>query len=243
MKVGLVEAGLTSYRLFDPFPEELIRRHAEKRVDYLFAPGEVPAQHLMQKRLAGQVVNTGYNTGRDALAIIENLNARQRSAHPVRAVMTLHRAETLSRPARLKKIVDHVVRLAPAIGPVEFYIHEPTRRSLARMGLLNELEQNDYFRLSALGSYPEFTRALASAHYVLTDGGSIQEEAAYLGKPCLILRKTTERKEGLARTAMLTSFDKERDLSFLRNVAVNSVPPDFDSAQMSASKLIVDTVT
>ena len=136
LRLALVEAGLSSGRLFEPFPEELIRRHVEKRADVLFAPDEDSAERLRKRRIKGEVVHTEYNTGRDALLLIAA--ARDNSAEqstPVSTVLTLHRAETISRPSRLREIIGHVIRLAPEIGPIRFFLHEPTRRALVRANL------------------------------------------------------------------------------------------------------------
>lgn len=241
LRVGLIEAGLSSGNWLDPFPEELIRRHVERRADVLFAPDQGAAAHLMTRLPNGNIVNTGYNTGRDALLItIDAYAQRYVGAKPVSTVLTLHRAETLGRGSQLRKIIDHVVRLAPEIGPIRFFLHEPTRRALARTGLLETLCNNPNFELAPLGSYPEFTNALSRANYVLTDGGSIQEEASYLGKRCLILRKTTERQQGIGTTAKLTSLNVDEDLSFLRSG--NQVVSDMAKAgeALEAARIIVD---
>jgi UDP-N-acetylglucosamine 2-epimerase (non-hydrolysing) len=241
LRVGLIEAGLSSGNRLDPFPEELIRRHVERRADILFAPDQGAAARLIRRLPKGNIVSTGYNTGRDALLItIDAYAQRYEETKPVSTVLTLHRAETLGRRSQLRKIIHHVVRLAPEIGPIRFFLHEPTRRALARTRLLETLSNNPNFELVPLGSYPEFTNALARASYVLTDGGSIQEEASYLGKRCLILRRTTERQQGIGTTAMLTSLDVDEDLTFLRsgNQAMSDMAKQGKS--LDAARIIVD---
>ncbi|MGD8828627.1 MAG: UDP-N-acetylglucosamine 2-epimerase, partial [Gammaproteobacteria bacterium] len=88
-----------------------------------------------------------------------------------------------------------------------------------------------------LRSYPEFIEILRSARWVLTDGGSIQEEASYLGKPCLILRERTERPHGVGTTAKLASFNAATDAAFLRAVECVEERP---TCTMSASTIIAD---
>ena len=216
LRVGLVEAGLSSGNCLDPFPEEMIRRHVEKRADFLFAPDHASADCLKERGLKGKVINTEYNTGRDALLLIASLHAEKtRSVPTFRTVLTLHRAETISHMGRLCSIMNHVIGLAPNIGPIRFYLHEPTRRALVRGRLMKQLQDSEHFQLCPLGSYPEFTGDLVRAKYILTDGGSIQEEASYINKRCLILRRRTERGHGLGETAMLASMNIESDLQFL----------------------------
>lgn len=244
MKVGLVEAGLTSGNLLDPFPEEMIRRHVEKRVDLLFAPDALSAGNLAERQLPGQIVNTRYNTGRDALQMIqESRAATSDNVGPSGTLLTLHRAETLSRPDRLRSVVEHVVRLADHLAPINFYLHRPTEIALAKAGLLEVLKGDQRFKLRALAPYPEFLDALASARFVLTDGGSIQEEVSYLGKPCLLLRRSTERPHGIGTTAALTSMQVERDIAFLRSFESRDVLRSSNSDNLDASRCIVDTLS
>jgi UDP-N-acetylglucosamine 2-epimerase (non-hydrolysing) len=240
LQVALVEAGLSSSRMFDPFPEELIRRHVEKRADMLFAPDSNSASRLEKRGLRGKVVDTGYNTGRDALLIMAGLqSSRDQASCDFQAVLTIHRAETIGRATRLRAVIHHVIDLAPRIGPVRFFLHEPTRRALIRAGLLGELEGSCHFQLRPLGPYPEFTAALVRAKFILTDGGSIQEEASYLNKRCLILRRATEREHGLGTTAMLTTLDIDTDLRFLFRDPEDDVAWDSHKLTFEAPKTII----
>jgi UDP-N-acetylglucosamine 2-epimerase len=242
LKVGLVEAGLSSGHLLDPFPEELIRRHVEVRSDLLFVPDEIAEQNLKARNLSGRVINTRYNTGRDALLAIAGQQANRAEApeEPSGTILTLHRAETLSRPGRLKSVIGHVLRLAPSLAPVHFYLHEPTSKALARTGLLAELERAADISLRPLAGYKAFVNAMAKSRYVLTDGGSIQEEASYLSKPCIILRRATERPHGIGNTAMLTSMDVRRDLDFLAGVDRRNAATGDITSTVSASGIVVD---
>lgn len=241
--IGLVEAGLSSGRLFDPFPEEMIRRHVERRVDFLFAPDQDAADRLTCRGLSGVVVNTNYNTGRDALLMISELHTNVIDSKPgFKTVLTLHRAETISNKIRLRAVIEHVMALAPRIGPIRFYLHEPTKRALVRAGLMGRLEGSSYFELYPLGTYPEFTAALVSAQYILTDGGSVQEEASYLRKPCLILRRSTERQHGLQSTAMLSSMTLETDIEFLSSQAQCKSQASETKPLLSAARIILDSL-
>lgn len=241
LRTGLVEAGLTSYRLFEPFPEELIRRHVENRVDMLFTPDDAGAMHLRRRGVRGVVVSTGYNTGRDALQLMAARSTGPLPEAPP-TVMTLHRAETLASNSRLSRVIDHVISLSEHIGPIRFYLHHPTRRALQRARLFQRIESNPSFQIKPLASYPEFMRMLATCRFVLTDGGSIQEEAAYLGKPCLILRRTTERSDGIGLNAQLATMNVTTDLRFLLSTKTPGGRQDDASPQLSATNIILDTI-
>ena len=231
LPVGLVEAGLSSGSLLDPFPEELIRRHAEQRADLLFAPDPQAATRLRGLGLRGEVHDTGYNTGRDALAlVVRKYGLATPPADAGRySVLTLHRLETLSRRSLLSKAMGYAMELAQHIGPVRFYVHGPTRLALARAGLLETLQRHPDFTLGPLLPYPDFVHQILHCRYLLTDGGSIQEEASYIGKPCLILRQRTERQNGIGRNVRLASYEAQSDLAFLRESAgKGQIPLDFE---------------
>jgi len=245
LEVGLVEAGLTSNRLFDPFPEEWIRRHATRRCHYLFAPDVVAEKWLRQRAIHGNVVNTGYNTGRDALALVasaDKLNESEPQSGASRGygLVTLHRLETLSSRTRLTRAIRYIQEISEAWGPLRFYLHPPTSHALARFGLDRVLDESVRITTSPLLPYPDFVRAIMEARFVVTDGGSVQEETAYLGKPCLILRQTTERQEGIGRTARLASWNLTADMKHLTVVApANAIP---GASSLDASRRILETL-
>ena len=154
---------------------------------------------------------------------------------------TLHRLETLSRGTLLKRIVAYAEELSGRIGPVRFYLHGPTRAALLRNGLLEKLERHPSFTVAPLLPYPQFVHQLLHCRYLLTDGGSIQEEASYLEKPCLILRRRTERDNGLGRNARLASYRADDDVEFLKDWESRhqSFVTDFS---FQASRQILDVV-
>lgn len=239
LETGLVEAGLTSGRLLSPFPEEAIRRQVEARVGFLFAAGEAAVIGLERRGLRGKIVDTGYNTGRDAfLLMADRIDPTDHEAIEPHTVLTLHRTEVLTRKRRLATMIDHVLTLADHLPPIRFFAHEPTLRALDRAGLAEKVRRHPRIRMMSLASYPDFVRALVLARFVLTDGGSIQEEASYLGKPCLVLRRETERHHGLGTTARLTALNAYEDLAFLESVPVQEHKPTIRPA-LEASRAVL----
>lgn len=238
MDVGLVEAGLTSGRLLDPFPEEMIRRIAERHSDMLFYPGDEPGRNLKNRNLKAVLINTKYNTGLDAMRIARSITPENGELHDFSVLCTLHRLETISSRPRLRQAIAHVLALSDILGKTLFLLHQPTLRALKKFRLMNMLESRDSVTLQPLVPYPEFIGLLEQARYVLTDGGSVQEEASYLGKPCLILRRRTERPHGLGKTAFLASFSPAEDARQLEKVAATSNQEPHGN--LTASRIIVN---
>ncbi|MGH2510235.1 MAG: UDP-N-acetylglucosamine 2-epimerase, partial [Ktedonobacteraceae bacterium] len=198
---------------------------------------------LRSRKLHGQICNTQYNTGLDALSLIiqkHDLMTKPSDAGTY-SVLTLHRLETLSRGKKLRQAIQYAIRLADSIGPIRFFLHGPTQRALERHDLLKNLQDNPAFTLAPLLPYPEFMRQVLHCRYLLTDGGSIQEEASYMQKPCLILRNRTERRHGLDSNSRLAAFDEHRDLEFLR-MAENKQPDFRLNLELSASRKILSFI-
>jgi UDP-N-acetylglucosamine 2-epimerase (non-hydrolysing) len=212
LKVGHVEAGLRSFCIWHPFPEELIRIHCMKRCDVLFAPSEEAQNNLEAMRVRGRVIKVNGNTVVDALRLMEGIPATIEIPQQPFALVTCHRLETITRKKRLQQVVSLLNRFAEQIE-VLFVIHTPTMKYLKRFGLEEQI--NSEVRILGMQNYLNFSSLLRSAKLVLTDGGSIQEECAYLNKPCLILRNKTERPDGLGQNAMLWGFEDSAAEAFL----------------------------
>jgi UDP-N-acetylglucosamine 2-epimerase (non-hydrolysing) len=120
------------------------------------------------------------------------------------ALVSIHRQENIRSRVRLKAVVDTVQNIPI---PVYFPLHQNTLRQLKRFGLLDVLKKRSVHLIEPL-AYPDFLSHLRSAVFVVTDGGSIQEESLILGIPCIVMRKSTERTEGIARgMQVLTGCD------------------------------------
>lgn len=204
MKVCHVEAGLRSHNLFSPFPEEIDRLLTSRLADIHFAPGMEPCSNL--KRAKGQVVNTEYNTILDSLTISKEMPVLTEGLdtilHTDYFVFVMHRQENLLNREFVKQVVRHINKVAEKRKCV-LILHKITENALMQMGLFEKLKNNPDFILLPRVDYFDFMKLLSNARFVITDGGSNQEELHYMGKPCLIMRKTTERSEGLESNAVL----------------------------------------
>lgn len=211
-----VEAGLRSFALTEPFPEEICRVLVSRLARVAYCPNEWAASHLKRRRL--RKVITGGNTLYDALGLAL---AQEPELPPLPErffVLVVHRQENLIGTAFLRAIVAKV-RAAPQRPPCVFVMHALTRAALERAGLLGELERDPSFVLLPRQPYVTFANVLARAEYLVTDGGSNQEEAYYLGKPCLLMRRVTERIEGLEENVVLAPDPVSAIEGFMRDPA------------------------
>lgn len=214
VKVAHIEAGLRSYRWLKPFPEEIIRIICMHLSHILFASSDWAAENLRNMGIKGRVINTRQNSGIESLYYALELATPGPTPEPY-AIMTIHRVETLLSRKSLRLLVKWAEHISESI-PVRFILHDPTRKRLEQNGLMPRLTTNPQISVEPLLPYPQFIQSLNQAQFVLTDGGSVQEECYYLGVPCLVLRSETERKEGIGENARLSNFD-DRDLEIFLN--------------------------
>lgn len=234
-KTGHIESGLRSFRLFHPFPEEITRRLVFRLTDYFFCPGDWATENV--KKYKGEVINTKENTLYDAL----NLSASY--AEPADcpgvpfAIATVHRYENIFKPEQLSKIVEIIERIAVNIK-VLLIMHPPTVKNLRKYNYYDRLAANTMIELRPRYDYFRFITLLKKAEFIISDGGSNQEECFYIGKPCLLLRHATERREGLGRNVLLSCFDPGLIDNFVNNFKSYEFPPYI--VPTGPSKLIVD---
>lgn len=237
LKVGHVEAGLRSFRIWDPFPEELIRIYCMQHAHVLFAPSDEAVENLSNMQIVGRVVKAHGNTVADSLRLMDNVSTTAPIPNGPFALATCHRLETITKKDRLRQVVSLLNRVAKQM-PVVFVTHKPTRKYLQKFGLDGILHAE--ITCLEMQDYCDFVALIKAAQIVLTDGGSIQEECAYLNKPCLILRKTTERPDGLGKNARLWGFDNSAAETFLAET--KSLKPADTSQLPHPSAKIVDTL-
>jgi len=224
-KVMHVESGLRSFRLFQPFPEELNRLVTFRLADFLACPS--PAALRNVRRYRGEAFDTGGNTQVDTLRFgLAHLDEGRIDlpAEPF-VVATIHRYENVYKRARFEELVRLLERVAET-QVVLFVRHPVTDGRLIRYGLLAQLEGNPRIRLLPRLPYLAFLRLVTKAEFVVSDGGGNQEELSYLGVPTLIVRRATERPEGLGATAVLEGDDGAGVEAFLADPARLRRPVD-----------------
>ena len=203
-----VESGLRSYRLFDPFPEELNRLATFALTEFYACPGPRALRNVARYR--GRKIDTGANTQVDVLDYgLRNLH-KSRLVPPAEAyaVVSVHRYENVYSRRRFGIIVDAIESAAERLHVV-MPRHPVTESRLERLGWTGRLEANPRIRLLPRLPYEDYLKLIANAEFVMTDGGGNQEELSYLGVPTLVLRDRSEREEGLGENAVLSRLDQE----------------------------------
>jgi UDP-N-acetylglucosamine 2-epimerase (non-hydrolysing) len=234
--VAHVEAGLRSSRLWQPFPEEINRRLVSRLATMHFAPDETAAANLRGRR--GLIVNTNGNTLLDTVREEGNAAPPQPGARPL-CVANLHRYENLASQSRWVQMIEVLIE-ASRTHRVVFVMHPQTEHRLNQDWQWRERLVQAGVELKPRMMFGEFLRLVKQADFLISDGGSNQEECFYLGKPCLLLRETTERREGLDSTCVLSRFDKKVIADFLREPEKFRRPPF--AAEVSPARMILDSV-
>ena len=197
--VGHVEAGLRTYNIYSPYPEEFNRQAVSIISRYNFAPTEQARMNLIKE---GKEAETIYVTGNTAIDALKT-TVRDDYSHPElewakcsRLIMiTAHRRENLGKPMEnMFRAIRRVMDEHPDVKAI-YPIHmNPAVRETANDILGNDDRVHIIEPLDVL----DFHNFLARSYLILTDSGGIQEEAPSLGKPVLVMRDTTERPEGIA---------------------------------------------
>ncbi|SDU25665.1 UDP-N-Acetylglucosamine 2-epimerase [Pseudomonas pohangensis] len=226
--VAHVEAGLRTYNLYSPWPEEGNRKLTGALAAMHFAPTETARQNLLKESVNPESILVTGNTVIDALlGVVEKLN---NPASPLQAqfneqfsflpsgnriiLVTGHRRENFG--GGFERICLGLVETAKAFPDVEIVypvhlnpnVREPVNRLLAGVSNIHLIEPLDYL---------PFVYLMSRSYLILTDSGGIQEEAPALGKPVLVMRDTTERPEAVeAGTVKLIGTEVESIISHLR---------------------------
>lgn len=209
--VGHVEAGLRTYNIYSPYPEEFNRQAVGIIAKYNFAPTKLSKENLIREGKCSESIFVTGNTAIDAL----KTTVKKNYTHPELEwvgdskliMITAHRRENLGKPMQhmfraIKRVCDEHPDVK-AIYPIHM---NPLVRETADSILGGDEKIHIIEPLEVL----DFHNFLSRSYLILTDSGGIQEEAPSLGKPVLVMRDTTERPEGIkARTLKLVGTDEE----------------------------------
>ena len=209
--VGHVEAGLRTYNIYSPYPEEFNREAVGIISQFNFAPTDTAKQNLLRE---GKKPETIYVTGNTVIDALKT-TVRDDYYHPEiewakssrLILLTAHRRENLGEPMhRMFRAIKRIVDETPDIKVI-YPIH---LNPIVRKAADEELGNDDRIHLIEPLDVLDFHNFMARCHIILTDSGGIQEEAPSLGKPVLVMRDTTERPEGIqAGTLKLVGTDEE----------------------------------
>ncbi len=216
-KVMHVEAGMRSFKLFDPFPEEINRLITSRLADYFIAPGKSSMKNL--KKYRGIKIDTTYNTQADTINFgLEHCDSADLELPNTEYVVaSIHRYENIFKAEKLKRIVGLLEKVANKY-PIYVPQHPATKEQLEKMPeLKNRLEKNPKIHLLPRLEYLPFIKLIKNSEFVVTDGGGNQEELYFMGKPTLLFRYTTERPDELGKTAVLSKLDESKVMDFVKN--------------------------
>ena len=236
-KIGYVEAGLRSKDLFNPFPEEIFRLISSRLTDIHFCSGEEALKNSLKHK--GVKVNTEANTLFDSLQlVIKDLHrVKIKIPNEKYCIVSIHRFENIFNRKKIEEIIEQVVFISKEIK-VLFILHQPTKEKLKGFNFYKKLEKIENIELRPRYDYFKFIKLLYNSQFIVTDGGSNQEESFYLGKPCLLMRSKTERQEGLDKNVLISNYDKIIINDFLNNYQKYS--SKLLNFKISPSKIIVD---
>lgn len=209
--VGHVEAGLRTYNIYSPYPEEFNRQAVSIISKYNFAPTELAKTNLIRE---GKAESSIYITGNTAIDALKT-TVKDDYSHPElewvgnsRLIMiTAHRRENLGVPMHnMFRAIRRVMEEHPDVKAI-YPIH---MNPIVRAAAEEELGGLDRIRIIEPLEVLDFHNFLSRCYLILTDSGGIQEEAPSLGKPVLVMRDTTERPEGIeAGTLKLVGTEED----------------------------------
>lgn len=222
--VGHVEAGLRTYNIYSPYPEEFNRQAVSIISKFNFAPTEMSKNNLLAE---GRDPSTVYVTGNTAIDALKT-TVREDYTHPELEwaegkrliIITAHRRENLGEPMHhmfraIRKIIDEFEDVC-AIYPIHMNpsVREAAAEELGDCGRVHIIEPLEVV---------DFHNFLARSYMIITDSGGIQEEAPSLGKPVLVMRDTTERPEGIdAGTLKLVGTNEDTIYSAFKELLVDA---------------------
>lgn len=211
-----LEAGLRSFDLKEPFPEEISRIIADKFSDILLAASDVSKNNLKKYQSKKQIINVG-NTIVDSVDIsyqIAKKNKIKLLDKEKFALVSIHRHENIKNKKRMKNIVEILLDLKI---PSYLTLHDNTKKQLEKFALLDKLKENTNLKVIEPLDYISYIYQVSKCSLILCDGGSLQEESIIFKKPCIILRNKTERPEGLkANFQFLSKLEIEKTKSKIR---------------------------
>ena len=224
-----VEAGLRSYDIFEPFPEEIMRQMTSRVADLHFAPTDKNKEALLKENIQTDKIHVVGNTVIDALfCLSDETLAKSKTFYDEHNItvnenlvlITAHRRE--NHGERIDRIISAIEQLAVKFANHTFVIPvHPNPNVKDKMH--SKLSKYSNIKLLAPLDYPNLVYLMKNAKLILTDSGGIQEEAPSFGCPTLVMRYETERQEGIdAGVSVLVGADFEKIVSLSEKILSDS---------------------
>lgn len=225
-RVAHVESGLRSFNILAPFPEELMRLISFRFSDIYFCPNKWAMNNL--KKYKGEKVNLGINPLYDSIMAVVKSKKTIHTDKPKGKyiVVSIHRYENIFKSRFENTIIPLLEEIALQGLTLVFVLHPTTREVLKKKKgrLYKRLQDNPKILLKKRYPFFEFITLLSQSEFVITDGGSNQEELSYLGVPTLLFRELTERIEGLGKNVIISQFDRKKIFHFINNYKLYKRP-------------------
>lgn len=220
-----VEAGLRSYDIYEPFPEEVMRQMTSRVAQIHFAPTETNKEALLKENIDEDKIYVVGNTVIDALFCLsdetmknaaEFFNSKSIAVDDKLVLITAHRRE--NHGERIDRIIEAIKHLVEKYKDHTFVIPVHPNPNVKnkiheRLGVYNNV------KLLEPLDYPYLVYLMKNAKLILTDSGGIQEEAPSFGCPTLVMRYETERQEGIdARVSVLVGADYDKIVSLSEKI-------------------------
>ena len=232
-----VEAGLRSYDIYEPFPEEVMRQMTSRVTELNFAPTEKNRQALLRENIDSDKIFVTGNTVIDALFCLSDETIQNAGQYFIDkgitindelVLITAHRRE--NHGERINRIIDAIEHLAKEYNSHTFIIPVHPNPNV-KDKIYSRLKDYENVKLLAPLDYPNLVYLMKHAKLILTDSGGIQEEAPSFGCPTLVMRYETERQEGIdAGVSKLVGADYEKIISESEDILSNS----FTSTRLKA---------
>uniref|UniRef100_A0A6C0EPV0 UDP-N-acetylglucosamine 2-epimerase domain-containing protein n=1 Tax=viral metagenome TaxID=1070528 RepID=A0A6C0EPV0_9ZZZZ len=178
-----IEAGLRTYDLDKPFPEEAYRQMISRIASIHFTPHNDSSQVLLNEKVSGKI----YNVGNTILDLIKSYNLECTMSNTV--LITFHRRENWGKIDILLTGLKKLVQKTPHIKYIWYLHHNPSLQQKVK----EAIKDIPSIELQSPRDHKEFTKQIARSNFLISDSGGIQEEASFLGKHCIVLRASTER--------------------------------------------------
>jgi UDP-N-acetylglucosamine 2-epimerase (non-hydrolysing) len=236
-KVAHVESGLRSFNIFRPFPEELSRLVTFSLSNIYFCSDEWAVNNL--KRFKGEKINIGANTMLDGVkyAVESDRKTEFEFQKEPYVLVSIHRYENIFKDRFTEVIIPYLKEISKKYKLV-ITLHPTTRERLKKLDLYDELDKDKRIILHERFDFIDWINVCNKAEFVISDGGSNQEELSYLGVPTILFREETERKEGLGENVVLSKFDNRTITNFVENYKDFKREPLFE--KVNPSKKIVE---
>lgn len=217
-----IESGLRSFNLLEPFPEEACRSVISWLADIHFCPNDWCVRNLAS--VHGEKISTGQNTLIESFWYAAGSKSNVPFVNRIKkmkkkyCVLVAHRQEhVIFNRAETEEMLMFVLNNIPDDMLCVFVVHDLSAPFVAALKAKTDKAVWKHVLFTKIMPYVDYMNLLADSEFMVTDGGSNQEEMYYMGKPCLLIRKNTERIEGLGKNVVLSKNDKQTVKKFLLN--------------------------